>query len=144
MTCVLTDGAPSVAGGWVRAVLDQADRLGRLMRQALGLEAEIHHAGAHQLDGRRVLEVEEGHRRQRAGAEVLLVLFAQEVAHGDGNVAEIDVNRAGLEAAVADRAVVGDVVELVEMLQRNAAPRLFLVEEGLDQQRGAENLVARQ
>jgi hypothetical protein len=39
--------------------------------------------------------------------------------------------------------VVGDVVEFVEMAQRNAAPGLLLVEEGLDQQRGGEDLVAR-
>jgi hypothetical protein len=79
----------------------------------------------------------------RAGAEALLVLLAQEVAHGHGNIAEIDVDRARLETAVADRAVVGDVVEFVEMLERDAAPGLFFVEEGFDQQRGGEDLVAR-
>ena len=39
--------------------------------------------------------------------------------------------------------MVGDVVELVEVAQRDAAPGLLFVEEGLDQQRGGEDLVAR-
>ena len=44
---------------------------------------------------------------------------------------------------MADRAVVGDVLELSPVRQRHAPPSLLFVEEGLDQQRGAENLVAR-
>ena len=49
----------------------------------------------------------------------------------------------GVSALVADGAVIGDVAELVECFRRDAAPRLLLVEEGLDQQRGGEDLVAR-
>ena len=49
----------------------------------------------------------------------------------------------GFSALVADRAVVGDVAELVEVAQRHAAPRLLLVQERLDQQRRREDLVAR-
>ena len=40
-------------------------------------------------------------------------------------------------------AVVGDVAEFVEMLDRNAAPGLLFVQKSLDQQRGGEDLVAR-
>jgi hypothetical protein len=35
------------------------------------------------------------------------------------------------------------IVEFVEMLDRDAAPRLFLVQESLDQQGSGEDLVAR-
>ena len=49
----------------------------------------------------------------------------------------------GLHALVADRAVVGDVAELVEVAEADAAARLLLVQERLDQQRRREDLVAR-
>ena len=49
----------------------------------------------------------------------------------------------GAQALVADGAVVGDVLELLPVADRDAAPRLLLVEEGLDQQRGRQDLVAR-
>ena len=61
----------------------------------------------------------------------------------DGDVAEVDVDRAGIQALVADGAVIGDVVHLVEVVQRDAAPGLLFVQEGLDQQAGGEDLVAR-
>jgi len=56
---------------------------------------------------------------------------------------KIDVDRAGTQALVADRAVVGHVVHLVEVAQRDAAARLLLVQEGLDDQSRREDLVAR-
>ena len=49
----------------------------------------------------------------------------------------------GALALVAHGAVIGDIVHLVEVLQRDAAPGLLLVQEGLDHQAGAEDLVAR-
>ena len=39
--------------------------------------------------------------------------------------------------------MVGDVAEFVVVRERDAAPRLLLVQDGLDQQRGGEDLVAR-
>jgi hypothetical protein len=112
-------------------------------RPAAAPVAPVDHQLAHQLDRRRILDRQEGHRRGFARHELLLALFAQQVAHADRDIAEIDVDRAGSDALVADRAVIGDVVELVEMPQRDAAPGLLLVEEGFDQQRGGEDLVAR-
>ena len=47
------------------------------------------------------------------------------------------------QLAAADGAVVGDVGELVPVLDRHAAPGLLLVQERLDQQGGREDLVAR-
>ena len=58
-------------------------------------------------------------------------------------VAEIDVDRAGRQALVADRAVVGHVRKFVPVPEADAAPRLLLVQECLDQQRSREDLVAR-
>ena len=124
-------------------VLNQAKCLCRLVGQALGLEAEIHHAETHQLDRCRVFEVEIGHGGCRAWAKPFFLLLAQEVAHGHGNIAKIDVDRARFDTAVTDRAMVGNVVEFVKMLQRNAAPGLLFIKEGFDQQRSRENLVAR-
>ena len=61
--------------------------------------------------------------------------------HGD--VAEVDVDRAGGQALVADGAVVGHVVHLGEVAPREPAAGLLLVQEGLDDEPGAEDLVAR-
>ncbi len=136
-------GAAQRGGRVLDRVLDQAEGFRQPVAQALRLVAELDHAGAYQLDRRRVGGGKEGHRRCRSGIELLLALAAQEVAHRHRDVAEIDVDRAGRDALVADRTVVGDVGKLVEVLQGYAAPRLLFVEEGLDQQRGAEDLVAR-
>ena len=73
----------------------------------------------------------------------LFAHLAQQVAHVHGHVAEVDLDRAGRQALVADRAVVGHVLELLPVLDADAAARLLFVQEGLDQQRGGEDLVAR-
>ncbi len=81
--------------------------------------------------------------QEGAGVELLFALLTQEIAHGDRDVAEVDIDRARLFTAVAHRAMIRDVVELVEMLERDAAPGLLFIKKGLDQQRSAEYLVAR-
>ena len=87
--------------------------------------------------------VEEEHRRLARRPEALLAHLAQQVAHVHRDVAEVDVDRARRQALVADGAVVGDVLELLPVADRDAAPRLLLVQERLDQQRRREDLVAR-
>jgi hypothetical protein len=143
MICDRSDGEPSVAGGCRVWPWSQAQGFRQPVGQALRPVAPVDHQLADQLDRRRILDRQESHRRRFRRHELLLALFAQQIAHPDRDIAEIDVDRAGRDALVADRAVIGDVVELVEMPQRDAAPGLFLVEEGLDQQRGGEDLVAR-
>jgi hypothetical protein len=68
------------------------------------------------------------------GAEALLPHLAQQVAHVHRHVAEVDLHRARRLALVAHGAVVRHVLELFPMLDRHAAARLLLVQEGLDQQ----------
>ena len=63
MTWALIGALPSVAGGCLDLALDQAERLGDAVAEALRLVAPLDHAGADQLDRRRVLGGEEGHRR---------------------------------------------------------------------------------
>jgi hypothetical protein len=77
------------------------------------------------------------------GTEALLAHLAQQVAHVHRHVAEVDVHRAGAQALVADRAVVGHVLELLPVLDADAAARLLFVQEGFDQQRRGQDLVAR-
>ncbi len=115
----------------------------QVVGQALRLESDAHHARAHRLDGLRIGRVQEEHRCRVAGTEALLPHLAQQVAHVHRHVAEIDLHRAGREALVAHRAVVGHVLELFPVLDADAAPGLLFIEEGLDQQRGREDLVAR-
>ena len=112
------------------------------MRGALDLVAHAHHGLAGGVDGGRILCVQEEHGAGRAGVERLAAHAAQR-AHVHGHVAEVDVHRTGRVALVADRAVVGHVLELFPMLQADAATGLLFVQEGLDQQRSRQDLVAR-
>ena len=141
MTCSLTGGLPVVAGG--RCGLRLGQRPQRAIREPLRPVAPVDHHLARQLDGPRIGRVQEQHGRRGARIEALLAHAAQQVAHGHRDVAEVDVDRAGRQAFVADGAMIGDVRQFVPMLDRHAAPRLLLVEERLDQQRGREDLVAR-
>jgi hypothetical protein len=129
----------AVAGSGLEQVQGSRQSVGQTLRSV----APVDHQLADQLDRRRILDRQKGHRRGFRRNELLLALFTQQIAHPDRNIAEIDVDRAGSEALVADRAVIGDVVELVEMPERDAAASLFLVEEGLDQQGSGQDLVAR-
>jgi len=94
-------------------------------------------------DGARIGDVEEQHRGAGARIEAPLARAPQEVPHGDGDVAEVDVDRAGARALVTHGAVVGHVGELVVVHAPHAAARLLLVEDRLDQERGREDLVPR-
>jgi len=111
--------------------------------KALGFVTPFDHAGTDQLDRGRVLDREEGHRRGLARVERLLALLAEQVAHLDRDVAKVDVYRARLLALVAYGAVVGHVLELGPVGERNPAPGLLFIQHGLDQQRSGQDLVAR-
>ena len=96
-------------------------------------------------DGNRLRAGDADEQRLQCGGrtEALLAHLAQQVAHVHRDIAEIDVHRTRAQALVADRAMVGHVLELGPMLDRDATARLFLVQKGFDQQRGRQNLVAR-
>ena len=123
--------------------LRDARLAGETIQQVLCLVSPIDHHLTHELDRGGVGRVEEKHGRRRAGVELAVSVPCEHVAHGDRHVAEVDVHRARVGAFVANRAVVGHVRELVEVAQADTAARLFLVQEGLDQQRCGEDLVAR-
>ena len=143
MTCALHRGLAHRRRRLLRLRLHEPERARRPVREPLRPEAPVDHALAHQLDRRRVGGVEEEHRRRGAGVRALLALLAQQVPHRDRDVAEVDVHRTGFRALVADGAVVGDVAELVEVPERDAAAGLLLVQERLDQERRREDLVPR-
>ena len=93
--------------------------------------------------GDRVDGVDERAARERGGIEIPVARAVEEGLDGSGHFAEVDLDGAGLDAAVADRAVVGQIDELVEVLERKAAAGLRLIEEGLRHQPEREDLVAR-
>ena len=119
------------------------ERAQHAIAEPLRLEAPFEHHLARELDRLGIGRVEEDHRCGGAGVEALLAHASQQVAHRHRHVAEVDVDRTRLLALVADGAVIRDVGELVEVADGDAAARLLLVQERLDQQRGRENLVAR-
>src|SRR5689334_13921376 len=104
------------------------------MCKILRTVAKADHEITHELDGGRILDIKEGHGQRGARVKVLLALLTQEIANGDRYITEINIDRARVQALVANRAMVGDVVEFVKMLNRDAATRLLLVEERFDQQ----------
>ena len=125
------------------AATEQAGAFRQRVRDVDAGEAELRHADAQRLDHARAGHVQEKHRRPAAEVEMFLPALFQDLAHAHGYGAEIDVHRARIQALVAHGAVVGDVVEVAEVAHRDAAPGLFLVQEGLDDQAGGEDLVAR-
>ena len=137
----MSGGGPCVDGGARRLRVGEAAQ--QVVGGALRLEADVDHRRAHDLDRLRAGRVEEDHRRLARRPEALLAHLAQQVPHVHRDVAEVDVDRARRQALVADRAVVGDVLELLPVADRDAAPRLLLVQEGLDQERRRQDLVAR-
>ena len=117
--------------------------LQQFVAQALRLVTPADHGRTGHVDRLRVGRIQEEHRRGGAWVELLLAHLAQQVAHIHRHVAEVDLDRARRHALVADRAVIGHVRELVPVLDRHATARLFLVQEGLDQQRRGQDLVTR-
>ena len=71
-------------------------------------------------------EDDERAARERGGIEIPVARAVEEGLDGSGHFAEVDLDGAGLDAAVADRAVVGQIDELVEVLERKAAAGLHL------------------
>ena len=113
------------------------------MRQALRFHTHIHHGRARQADGLGVGGVQHEHGGRAGWAKALFAHFAQQVAHGHGHIAKVDVHRAGRQAFVAHGAVVGHVFKLLPVFDADAAAGLLLVQKGLYQQRGGQDLVAR-
>ena len=125
------------------ARLGRSELAERAVPDALRLVAPVDHHLARELDRARVVRVQEEHRGGFRRVRPACAHASQHVAHRHRDVAEVDVDRAGRLALVADGAVVGNVAEFVPVLQRNAAAGLLLVQECLDQHRGREDLVAR-
>ena len=113
------------------------------MGNALGLVAPVDHDLASQGNGLGIGGVQEKHRCRGARVEALLAHAAKEVSHIHGDLTKVDVHRTRCEALMADGAVIGDIGELLPMLDGDAPAGLLLVEEGLDQKRCGQNFVAR-
>ncbi len=94
ITWAFNGGLPRVAGGCVSWSCTSPKRRASRWPARCSAIAPVDHRLARQLDGVRVGGVEEDHCGRRAGVEFLLALPAQEVAHGNRHVAEVDVHRA--------------------------------------------------
>ena len=84
--------------------------LAPLVAEVLQFETGFDHTFAQHVDGARVFGVQKGHAGGYGGVEFAFAGLAQVVADGDGYVAKVDVHRAGFDAAVANGAVVADIV----------------------------------
>src|SRR3989344_3551207 len=98
------------------------------MSEVLRTVAKADHGGAHELDGRRVFEVEEGHRQTCPRIKMLFALLTQEITHGNRYITEINIHRAWVQALMANRAVVGHIIEFIKVLERDAATRLLFIQ----------------
>ena len=118
-------------------------RLEEIGGDALGLVAPVDHDLTGEVDGLGIGRVEEQHGRSGARVEFFLAHATQQVSHVHGDLAKVDVDWAGGEALVADGAVVGHIAEFIPVGQADTTTGLLFVQEGLDQQRGGQNFVAR-
>ena len=80
--------------------------------------------------------------KNRGWAETLLTHFAQQISHGHGDIAKIDVDRTRAGTFMAQGAMVGDIFKFLPMLDGHAAAGLLFVKKGLNQQRGCQYFVA--
>ena len=90
-------------------------------------KAGLYHGSAQGFDGFRAGSVQERHAHRCGGREAFVAGIGKVVADGYGNVAEVDVDRAGFYASVAHGAVVADVHEFFKVFDGNAAAGLFFV-----------------
>ena len=104
------------AGGR-RRILHGVRRRGecRVRGETFRHKAEIHEHGAGELDGGRVLQLEELHASLLRKVAAMVALSREEVPDLDCHVTEIDLHRAGRQAAHADCAVIAEVRELIHM-----------------------------
>ena len=130
-------------GGWRRLGLPLREFFQQIVGEALRLVTPADHDLAGGIDGGRIFRIQEKHGCKRAGIKGLFIHLAQQVAHVHRHIAKINIDRARCQALVADRAVIGDVFKFFPMTYGYAAPCLFFIQEGFDQQRRRENLVAR-
>ncbi|OMP13753.1 hypothetical protein COLO4_01016 [Corchorus olitorius] len=139
---LLAHRRPAHRGGRMRGLL-LGEFLQDVIAQTLRLVAPVEHHLAGEVDRLGIGRVQVEHRCCGAGVEFLLPHLAQQVAHVHRHIAEVDLDRARRHALVAHGAVVAHVGKLFPVLDRHAAARLFFVQEGLDEQRRGEDLVAR-
>src|SRR5690606_2272148 len=114
-----------------------------VVRHSLLLVAAVQHGLAGGLDDARVFGIQEEDGGGGAGVERFLAHAAQQRTHFHRDIAKVDVYRTGVVAFVADGAVIGDVFEFFPVLEADAAPCLFFVQKGFDQQGRSKDFVAR-
>jgi hypothetical protein len=130
---------PTVAGGCVWCFANGQ----QVVREALRLEAHAHHRRRTGLMVSGFGRVEEHHRRRVGRPPALVPILRSRLRMFIDTSPKSMFTGQATRALVAHGAVVGHVLELLPVLQADAAARLLLVEEGLDQQRGRQDLVAR-
>ena len=95
--------------------LRQHEFLRDRVRGALYFETPVNHQRLGEFDGGGIGGVQIEHRGGRAGVECFLAFFAQKITHGDGDIAEVDIDRTRVLTFVANGAVVGNVRKFIEV-----------------------------
>ncbi len=118
-------------------------RRGDLVAGPLEGAADADEAGAEGLVAEARAGVEVAQREPGGERHPLEPAGRQDLPLDDGDLAGVDVDRAGLQALVADGAVVGHLLEVAEQLEGPGALALGVVEERLDEGADGQVLVAR-
>ncbi|OQA26744.1 MAG: hypothetical protein BWY59_01273 [Verrucomicrobia bacterium ADurb.Bin345] len=113
------------------------------VREPLARAARAQHARAEHAVERRAPAFEIRERQLRLRRRVLEVPRLQNVPLEHGHLAGVDVHRARLEALVACRAMVRNVLQKAQAFEPRRARALRVVEQRLDQRADGEVLVAR-
>ena len=112
------DGRLTHGCGWALGLnLWQKELARNAIRGPLHFVTPINHHGFSELDGGRISCIQIEHRRRSTRAKFFLPFLAQQIAHGHRHIAEVNIDRTGVLTLMANRAVIRDVGELVEMTQ---------------------------
>src|ERR1043165_6006312 len=87
--------------------------------------ASVDHRLAHEPDRFWMCCIQEQHRGRCTRIELLFCHFVPQIAHIHRYIPKVDLYRARGQAWGADSAMVSDIVKLVPMFDRYAAPSLF-------------------
>ena len=94
---------------------------------ALSGKAPVNHNFAGDINSCRVAHVEERHRRRCTYFSFTLTLLCQYAAHMYTDITKVDINRTRRQTAMTHGAMIGDIVHLLKVSDRDTAPGLFFV-----------------
>ena len=110
--------------------------------RALCCKAPVDHHFASNINGCRITHVEKSHGCGGTNFSFALALLCQNTAHMNADIAKIDIDRTRCQASMADGAMIGHVIHLFKVSDRNSATRLLFIQKSFDDQTTGKYFIA--